>query len=85
MTVFQIIILAAGLLGAFLIAMIIWAMAELPLILREIAINTRKNEGPDYPGVTNLSGLLKFAAVVVVLATSAAIIVIAVSALMAAA
>ncbi|MGF1564255.1 MAG: hypothetical protein ACFCUH_02700 [Flavobacteriales bacterium] len=50
----------------FVIGLVYWASAELPLILREIAHNTRKDDGnskPKYEGIALLSKLLKVFAV----------------------
>lgn len=58
--IFLITILVFGFLG-----LISWARAELPLIQREIAINTRTSpEGPSYRLAQLLSTLMKVTAVI---------------------
>jgi hypothetical protein len=46
--------------------LVIWAKSDLPIIIREIAINTRKNiyDGPNYTAVKMLSILLKIGPIV---------------------
>ncbi len=47
-----------------LVGLTLWAGAEVPLIWREIALNTRKKAGPTYKSVQGLSKVIKFLAVV---------------------
>ncbi len=61
-------VMYAVLIGAmfFVWGLVCWAGAEFPLILREIAHNTRRDDGagkPKYEGVALLSSLLKVFAV----------------------
>ena len=61
-------VISALLIGAifFVCGLVYWAGSEFPLILREIAHNTRRDDGagkPKYEGVALLSSLLKVFAV----------------------
>lgn len=58
---FLLIVIMFGFLG-----LITWARADLPIIQREIAINTRADgEGPNYSLVQLLAVLLKVSAVII--------------------
>ena len=47
------------------VGLVYWAGAELPLVWRETAINTRKTEGgPQYNGLKTLAKILKVLAVI---------------------
>ena len=46
------------------VGLVYWAGAELPLVWRETAINTRKTEGgPQYNGLKTLAKILKLLAI----------------------
>lgn len=60
---------------AFLLGLVYWAAAELPLVWRETAINTRKTEGgPQYNGLQTLASILKMTAVLIWIVSGLAII-----------
>ncbi len=69
----QLLFLVSGLLGLF-----VWALAELPLAVREIAINTRRDpaHGSSYVMIRVLSVCLKIFAIFVWIAGLAAIIAV---------
>ena len=59
--------------GSVAFGLVLWTASELPLILREIAFNTRKaidneNLNPRYAAVTVLSTVMQVIAILVVIA-----------------
>ncbi len=54
---------AASIIVFGLIGLTLWASAEVPLIWREIALNTRTRGGSDYKSVQVLSAVIKLLAV----------------------
>jgi hypothetical protein len=60
------------------IGIAIWARSDLPMIQREIAINTRqeKDNGPEYNAVKVLSAVYKIGAFLVILAGIIALVLI---------
>ncbi len=63
----EFIILAGSSLFFCITGLIVWVFADIPLILREIALNTRDKDqiinAPAYGGVTVLCGIIKAIAV----------------------
>lgn len=72
----QFLFLLAGLVG-----LIVWAWSDVPMMWREIAINTRRNpeQGSPYAMVKVLSVCLKILAVVLWIAGIASIVAVAVA------
>ena len=80
MAYFTTIIIAAGTaISGVVLGLIVFAVAEIPMILREIAHNTRKSAGgPDYSATVFLSKLLHGVGIILMVAGVAIAIVLSV-------